>query len=261
MRSFILILLVTGLAILPSIARSQDPSLVLAFSFDEEGVEEEQDLSPQGNNGTIGGFPEWTDGKFEKALVFDSVDDQVVVPTNESLDIEEEITMMAWVMPGENLTADWRTVIGKSPTSVLGQTSFAYDIRTDQSGTVRFSLNIEKAWNHVIGSVLKADTWYHIAGTYDGSTMILYLDGVAIGNTAASGGINVIVDPVCVGNIVDAAGGGHNEYWSGAIDEVRIWNRALSEDEVITNMNQGSEEMKVVYPQEKLATTWGRMKR
>lgn len=261
MRALLLVLLVTGLAVLPSIAGSQDTSLVLYLSFDEEDVEEEQDLSPYGNNGTIGGFPEWTDGKFGKALVFDSVDDQVVVPTSENLDIEDEITMMAWALADENLTADWRTVVGKSPTSVLGQNSFAYDIRTDQTGTLRFSLNIEGVWTHVMGPILGIDTWYHIAGTYDGSTMILYLDGEAIGNTATSGSINVVADPVCVGNIVDAAGGGFNEYWSGAIDEVRIWNRALSEEEVKRNMTQGKAELvEAVDPQEKLATTWGRMK-
>lgn len=260
MKALFSTLLIIGLAVLPSIAKPQDASLVVYFSFDDEEEEEVQDHSQYGNNGTLGGNPEWTDGKFGKALAFDSVDDQVVVPTNEKLDIEEDITMMAWAIAGDNLLADWRTIVGKSPTNVLGENSFAYDIRTDQSGVLRFSLNIGGTWTHVMGPVLKIDQWYHIAGTYDGKEMVLYLDGVSIGKTPTSGKINVIADPLCVGNIVDAGGAPHNEYWSGAIDEVRVWNRALSEDEVTNNMGWGKQEVIAVDPQEKLATTWGGIK-
>jgi len=231
------------LVVLSSTLNAQDPSLVLYLPFDDDTPGEAKDHSQSANNGALEGNPELAEGKFGGALMFDATDDQVVVPTNATLDIEDEITMMAWAKPGPNLTADWRTIVGKSPTNVLGNNTFSYDIRTDNSGVLRFSLNIGGVWQYILGPTLVEDTWYHIAGTYDGQEMILYVDGEPVGTTQTSGKINVTLDPVCVGNLVNAAGGSQNEYWSGVIDEVRIWNRALSEEEVKRNMAQGKEEL------------------
>ncbi len=218
----------------------QDPSLVLYFSFDDEPVDEATDHSQYRNNGTVEGSPQSVVGQFGSALMFDATDDQIVVPTNPMLDIETEITMMLWARPGPNLTADWRNLVGKSPTNVLGNTTFSYSVRTDNSGALRFSLNLG-SWQYVLGPTLEEDTWYHITGTYDGTQLILYVDGESVGTTEASGTINVTPDPVCIGNIVNAAGASQNEFWSGVIDEVRIWDRALEADEVLRNMTLGRE--------------------
>jgi len=218
----------------------QDSSLVLYFSFDDEPVDEATDHSQYRNNCTIEGSPQSVAGQFGSALMFDATDDQVVVPTNPMLDIETEITMMLWAMPGPNLTADWRNLVGKSPTNVLGNTTFSYSVRTDNSGVLRFSLNLG-SWQYVLGPTLEEDTWYHITGTYDGTQLILYVDGESVGTTEASGTINVTPDPVCIGNLVNAAGASQNEFWSGVIDEVRIWNRVLEADEVLRNMTLGRE--------------------
>ena len=234
--------LVVFLAALTSTVSAQDPSLVLYFSFDNDVAGEATDHSIYGNNGTIGGGPAIVGGQFGDAFTFDASDDQIVVPSSETLDIRDQITMMAWIQPGANLTADWRTIMGKSPTSVLGQTTFSYDFRTDNTGILRFSVNLG-GWQYVLGPTLVEGTWYHIAGTYDGAELILYIDGEPVGRTAATGQINVTPDPVCVGNIVNAAGAGSNEYWSGIIDEVRIWDRALSADEVAINMELGREQL------------------
>ncbi len=234
--SFVLVLLSSTLLY------GQDQSLVLYFSFDDEAVDEATDHSQYRNNGTVEGNPQPVTGQFGSALMFDATDDQVVVPTNAMLDIETEITMMLWAKPGPNLTADWRNLVGKSPTNVLGNTTFSYSIRTDNSGALRFSLNLG-SWQYVLGPTLEEDTWYHITGTYDGTQLILYVDGESVGTTEASGGINVTPDPVCIGNLVNAAGASQNEFWSGVIDEVRIWDRALGEDEVIRNMGQGREDL------------------
>jgi hypothetical protein len=218
----------------------QDPSLVLYFSFDDEPVDEALDHSQYRNNGTVEGSPQSVIGQFGPALMFDASDDQIVVPTNAMLDIETEITMMLWAMPGPNLTADWRNLVGKSPTNVLGNTTFSYSVRTDNSGALRFSLNLG-SWQYVLGPILEEDIWYHITGTYDGTQLTLYVDGESVGTTEASGTINVTPDPVCIGNIVNAAGASQNEFWSGVIDEVRIWDRALEADEVLRNMALGRE--------------------
>ena len=232
--------LILALVILSSTLHAQDPTMVLFFSFDDATGPEVEDHSQFMNNGTLEGDPEFVAGQFGMALNFDATDDQVVVPGNATLDIVDDITMMAWIRPGPNLMADWRTIMGKSPTSVLGQTTFSYDIRTDNTGVLRFSLNIG-GWQSIQGPILIEDTWYHVTGTREGQEMTLYLDGEPIGTTSASGSIVVTPDPLVVGNIVTAAGNTLNEFWTGAIDEVRIWNRGISADEVKTNMAQGKE--------------------
>ena len=238
---------------------AQEESLVLYFSFDKEVADEIKDLSVHQNNGKISGKPKWDKGQIGKALEFDGGDDQVVVPTSESLDIKRAITMMAWVNPGKNLLEDWRTIIGKSPTNVLGQATFAYDLRTDKSGTYRFSLNMG-GWQKVVGPNAEIGKWTHVANTYDGKTMVLYLNGDSVGDIAAKGKINVIPDPVGIGNVVDAGGAGKNEYWAGLLDEVKIWNRALSLKEVKEQMDFTQQDILAVRPKNKLATIWGQLK-
>ncbi len=203
-----------------------EAELVLYLPLDEAAGTEVAGLSENGHMGTRSGDPVFVQGMIDMGMTFDAVDDQVVVPSHPSLDITDKITLSAWIKPGPNLTADWRTVMGKSPTSVLGQTTFSYDIRTDNTGRIQFSLNIG-GWQRVDGPTLVEDTWYHVLGTYDGQQLVFYVDGTSIGTTAASGQINVTSNPFCVGNIDN-----NNEYWSGIIDDVRIYNEALTEAEV-----------------------------
>lgn len=258
-KTLLTTLLVIGLATLPTIGTAQEDSLVLYLPFDTESKDEIKDLSKHKNHGTVSGNPKWDKGKIGNALTFDATDDQVVVPTSKSLDIRDKITMMAWVNPDKKLMDDWRTVVGKSPTNVLGQITFAYDIRTDKAGNYRFSLNIG-AWQSLVGPVAEIGKWTHIAGTYDGKEMVLYLNGEGIDKKLVNGKIEVIGDPVCIGNIVDAGGAGKNEYWSGLIDEVKIWDRGLSDKEVKQQMNFSRDNILAVNPQDKLATTWAKMK-
>jgi hypothetical protein len=259
MKLILSTLFVLSLTLLPVFAGAQDDSLVLYFSFDAETKDDIKDLSKHENHGTISGNPKWDTGKIGKAVTFDAVDDQVVVPTSKSLDIEKEITMMAWINAGKDLMADWRTIIGKSPTNVLGQTTFSYDIRTDKDGKLRFSLNMG-GWQHIIGPVAEIGKWSHVAGTYDGSEMVFYLNGAEIGKKPVKGKINVTADPVGIGNIVDAGGASQNEYWAGHLDEVKVWNRGLSNDEVKQQMNLEAKDILAVNSGGKLATAWGRVK-
>ena len=252
-------LLMVGLAAVPTTAKAQEDSLVLYLSFDTEAADEIKDLSKHENHAKVEGGPKWDNGKLGKALTFDAIDDQVVVPTSKSLDITDEITMMAWVNPGKQLLDDWRTIVGKSPTNVLGQTTFAYDIRTDKAGTYRFSLNMG-GWENIVGPIADIGEWTHVAGTYDGKKMVLYLNGIEVGQKPANGKINVIGDPVGIGNIVDAGGAGKSEYWAGLIDEVKIWNRGLSLKEVEQHMNLAQKDILAVNPQDKLAATWAEIK-
>jgi hypothetical protein len=81
------------------------------------------------------------------------------------------------------------------------------------------------------GTRLLASTWAHLAATYDGSTQRLYVNGVQVSSRAQTGPIAISSGPLRIGG--NAVWG---EYFQGRIDEVRIYNRALSQAEVQTDM-------------------------
>ena len=87
--------LVIALMLLSSTASAQDPSLVLYFSFDNDVAAEATDHSLYGNNGAIEGDPVVVAGQFGDAFTFDASDDQVVVPSNETLDIQDHNLIVA----------------------------------------------------------------------------------------------------------------------------------------------------------------------
>ena len=81
-------------------------------------------------------------------------------------------------------------------------------------------------------SQLPINTWSHLASTYDGTTLRLYVNGTQVGSVATTGSIEVSSGVLRIGgNTI------WGEYFSGLIDEVRIYNRALSATEIQTDMN------------------------
>ena len=79
---------------------------------------------------------------------------------------------------------------------------------------------------------LTANTWAHLAATYDGATMRLYVNGVQVASRAQAGAIATSTNPLQIGG--DSI---YGQYFAGMIDEVRVYNRALSVTEIQTDMN------------------------
>ena len=80
-------------------------------------------------------------------------------------------------------------------------------------------------------AALSANVWTHVAGTYDGATVRLFLNGVQGASTAISGPIAASTGPLRIGG-----NGLWGEFFQGSIDEVRIYNRALTAPEIQTDM-------------------------
>ncbi|PHS79780.1 MAG: hypothetical protein COB59_00390, partial [Rhodospirillaceae bacterium] len=85
-------------------------------------------------------------------------------------------------------------------------------------------------------STVTAGQWYHIAGTYNGSEVALYIDGAKQGTTGATTG--TIGSPANIGSIIgaEASGSGTSNYFTGSIDEVRVWNTTRTVTEIQDNM-------------------------
>jgi len=218
--SFVLLL---GL-VLSSLAKAADPDLAAHWMFDKGSGNVAYDSSGTGNDGTIHGATWVEEGKINSALSFDR-GDFVEVPHSESLSITKEITVMAWY----NCTdvSENPTVVGKGS----GDPTVHFELSL-QGGGIYWQFKFTDSWVECIMSPLPTlGEWHHIAGTFDGETgtFKFYLDG-ELGAELESSRKDLPENelPVTIGKRINPEG----RFMRGMIDDVRIYSRALTADEI-----------------------------
>jgi hypothetical protein len=201
--------------------------LVAAYGFDEDAGSTVKDASGKGNHGEIQGAQRTTQGRFGKALLFDGVNDWVTVPDSDSLDLDTGMTIEAWVYPTTTLSS-WRDVVTKEQS---GGAVYYLAANTDSNKPAN-GVYIGAEQILYAGDRLEPNKWTHVAATYDGATQRLYVDGTEVGSQPMSG-------PIQHSNGVLRIGGSSiwGEHFPGYIDEVRIYDRALTGDEIRGDMS------------------------
>jgi len=245
MKSLILGITIVSLLLLGTVGKAkQDEALVLYLSFDEGADDTAKDLSGNGNNGTIHGAT-WVNGKINSALSFER-GDFVEVPHSESLSITKEITVMAW----SNCTdiSENPTVVGKGS----GGTPDLFELSL-QGGGIYWQFKVGGAWVECVGPLPPIGEWHHIAGTFDGKSLKVYIDGEFGAELQSSQELPENEFPVSIGQRINP----EERFFKGMIDEVAIFNRALSAEEIQKAMG-GIET--AVKPEDKLTATWGEVK-
>ena len=230
----------------------QDESIVLYITFDEGKGEEVSDLSQYGNNGELKGDPEWVGGKYGEALSFEDNESYVEVPASDSLSIVDEITLMCWAY-STAWDADGDEWIDRGTGDHDANCYGLLYFHSNQS--VYLMLGDGGGRQDLITPDLPPlDEWYHIAGTHDGKTSILYLNGEIHAEQKRSFAVNgVNTLPLVIGRGVERP-----QYsFSGMIDEVLVANRALDQNEIKSVMDGG---LLSVSPAGKLGTVWGNVK-
>lgn len=212
-------------------APSQDTNTVALWHFDESVGGMIYDETTNNNDGTIHGAswagPTWVDGYSGKALSFDGVDDYVKVPDVDILDLTT-FTAEAWIKVSQYPASFYGVVVKGANVPTPTQN---YGLFIGSNGKVR--LQFSSGGTYTLGETyIDSETnvvdgeWHHIAGTFDGANLRLYIDGnletTGI-TTTKTPDINTY--PLTIG--VRLGLGVSPLYHKGIIDEVRIWNVAL----------------------------------
>ena len=202
-------------------------SLVAAYGFEEASGTVASDISGNANHGTIQGATRVTTGRFGKALSFDGVNDVVTVADAASLDTSY-VTVSAWVYP--TALSGWRTTVIKEAPGGMVYSLYAHDNAPNPAMTIAMG-GVDHATSGT--APLPLNTWTHLAATYDGTTVRLFINGQQVSTKAISGKLIVTGNPLRIGG--NSVWG---EYFSGRIDEVRVYNRALTTTEIQADMNR-----------------------
>ena len=205
--------------------------LVLYLPFDapdENGVI--HDASGAGNDGSVYGAKWIPEGKFGGAYQFriTNVTDRIVIPNSDLLN-PGYITVSAWIK-----TTDTDGFFNRIVDKGCDEKSYTLCLGGDWEGkSYRGQPLFELSGRAAFGPPAGDGRWHHVAGTYDGQVNKLYLDGVERGQDKGHHGpIGKNNWDLCVGNNVIEDAGGEFLAYDGLIDEVRVYNRALSADEI-----------------------------
>ena len=228
---------------------TSDESLVLYFSFDELDGDTVIDHSQYGNDGTIAGAPELVAGKFGNALKLNGQSDWVEVPHAEILTVDENVTVMAWINAERHKGPNdqrWQGILakGNGPRSYSFYTEFPSECLHLSAG----------GSGSVCTGKVALNEWQHVAAHVEDGTHRYWLNGEAVGEFDGQNPLPGTADTADV--LVGKTHEGNREFL-GLIDEVRIWNRALSEDEILAEMETS---LTPVEPLGKLSTAWAVLK-
>jgi hypothetical protein len=214
-------------ALVLSLVSSSSAELVAHLRFDDGSGTTAVDSSGHGNNGTLQGTPQWVAGFAAGGLELNGTTDYVDCGSGSSLDITEEITVAVWVKI--DVFGDWDGIVTKG----IDQSPYAMQMWGD--GALRFSAN----WGTPAGGIgggswntntkMPAGEWIHAAVTYDGSTLRFYIDGqqdsLEVTQALTFG---TVAESLVLG--CDFPGG--DEYFDGVMDDVRVYDHALTEGEI-----------------------------
>ncbi|MFO8078029.1 MAG: LamG-like jellyroll fold domain-containing protein [Thermoplasmatota archaeon] len=191
--------------------------------------------SSDGNDGTIHGAT-WTTGVQNSALSFDGDNDYVYVADSENLNFKGNFTAMAWVKwTIDPETGDsWANILNKGR-DAQWQIQHSYD-----NSQFEFAVNTENTRHWADSSTeVKEGVWYHVAGIYDGSEIRIYVNGSYENQYDLTGDVFVTDYPVNIGRRSVF----NDRYFTGIIDEVYLYNRTLSAEELLNYYNQTKPDM------------------
>jgi hypothetical protein len=203
-----------------SFGNAELAGLIGWWKFDENEGTTAADSSGNGNNGQLQGNPQWQSkgGKLGGALEFNGKGDYVKIDNESAFDITGQITISAWVNIA-SVPQEWTAIVVKGDSAWRMSTDFANNV-------FHFGL----AQNDYLNgkASVGSNQWHHVLSVYDGQKMSIFVDGKLDTSRQRQGAIGTNDFPVCIGENIEITG----RFWHGLIDDVRVYNYALSENEI-----------------------------
>jgi endonuclease/exonuclease/phosphatase (EEP) superfamily protein YafD len=200
------------------------------WSLDQTSGNTAIDASGHGHGATLVNGPVWAPGRVGGGLVFDGIDDEVVrVDPGAALKPTARFAVAAWVKT---------TATGVAGGEVVSMGD-SYVLRVQPDGNVRAIFYDGAAWqSHITSNVnVKDGSWHHLVGQYDGNAIQVFVDGVARGQTSATGAIAYTKGPSL--HLGRHGNGKTDRYFRGTLDEVRVYGRALTPAEIAALAAEG----------------------
>ena len=227
--------------------------------FDDGTGEQARDTSKNGNHADFMGNPEWVQGKFGKALEFNGVDDYLISQSELGVSGNTERTILFWFNPASS--EGFQPVVSWGTTG--GQKMYWVEYNGNEGGpnTIRVCGYDADIYTQ---ATLPEGEWHHVAVVYPGSVRDtqIYYDGesqeIIESAFIFSETLDTLDTPVTIGDSPDVRGLNRLPF-AGIIDEVAIFNVALSETDIKSVM-KGIEIALAVSPSSKLTTAWGFIK-
>jgi len=245
----VVVLFVACVLTVPSYAKIDLETCVGMWLLDEGKGDTATDSSGNENDGEVMNGPKWVDGKFGKALEFDGVDDHVQMTSPDTARADgQPMTAEAWIY--------WKGGAGYQDIVTQRELyNWIFYLHADNH-----ELSFHGNAQYKSAYAMPQNEWKHVAATVtaDGISTI-YVDGV-VEHTNPS----YLYHPSATSSLlIGAAVAFGGEYFNGIIDDVGIFNVALTADDIKSTMNSGLERafgLAPVFPKGKLTTVWGEIK-
>jgi len=250
LRVFIGVTLIWGLLLSYSYA---DDSMILYLPLDEGAGTTVSDESDYGNSGVLTGNITWVGGKIGEAIELVATS-YVELPEIPAYDITDSVSLMAWIKTTSVTT--WARIIDKSQWQDNG---FDLAISMDTHAPL-FEFFVDNTTSQALATTTIDDgQWHFIAGTFGAKMARIYVNGVMENEITSTGSVDIKPNdlPIRIGCEANNAKG---QPYTGAIDEVAIFNRELSAAEIQDIYANGVDISSPVEIADKLATTWGKLK-
>lgn len=205
------------------------------------------DESGNRNDGVLLNGAAFTDGIVNNALILDGIDDYVEVPFSPVLSITGAITITAWIKTSKTTCSGIVSNLKSGAINNSNRNGYIF-FCGDCCGSngSHFSTHLNYSWcpppcvpiSGMVESqtIVTNNAWHHIAVTYDGTKVKAYVNRVVEDSVNYSSGILGNTNPLLIGKDYTACY--EHRYFHGILDEIRIYNRALTETEIIALYNE-----------------------
>ena len=223
---------------------SSPPALVADWHFDDCTLGfDGSAVVDSGANGldgtTVGGLLVENTGQLCSAGIFNGSSSYVAVPDTAALDVRDGFSVAVWVRHDGSPLKDWEAILAKGDSAYRLHLNGGCEISDSLPGNTRhgFTLGLNGGCSgaDLNSNVVPAPgTWYHVAATYDRSMMHIYINGNLVNSASYA-------QPIAANNFdlfIGENSQQRNRYWSGDIDELSIWDNAITPQQIIAHRDR-----------------------